>query len=373
MNTWDVVVIGSGIAGTSAALAAAARGAAVALVQWKPGASALSNGSWTGPIPVGLSEALHGAGYEIARAPAPLYSPDGSRLGADAAAATHTAELEAGPLLVCGIAGLPFFHARSLARLWTEQGERELQAAEIALAGTPAAGWAPAALCAEVGADVTILAGALRTAVLQAGSRGVVLPAILGFEQPTRLRATLEHIIGCRVIEALGSIPSIPGWRLQRALRIALEQAGVTVLAGQVRSPAAQGAALRAVALQDGARMSELRARSFVLATGKFTGGGIEADRELRETTLDLPVWIDYLGERFQQVEPLNLTDADRHDDQPLLNAGVSVDADGRPADQSGDLIYENVWTAGAVRRGNSGSLGRAAAEGWAAGERAAA
>ena len=111
-------------------------------------------------------------------------------------------------------------------------------------------------------------------------------------------------------------------------------------------------------------------ARAFILATGKYVGGGIEAHESLAETALDCPVWIDHLGERFDRVEPLTLTNADRHDEQPLLRAGLTCDPEGRPLGPYGDVVFENVWTAGSVRAGPIASLGRAAAEGWAAGER---
>ena len=94
----------------------------------------------------------------------------------------------------------------------------------------------------------------------------------------------------------------------------------------------------------------------------------------MREPALNCPVWIDHAGETFELAEPLTLTNADRREDQPLLSAGVAVDAEGRAVDRNGDVVFDNVWTGGAVRRGHdpvTSGLGHAAAEGWAAGERA--
>ena len=74
--------------------------------------------------------------------------------------------------------------------------------------------------------------------------------------------------------------------------------------------------------------------------------------------------------------EPLALTNADRREEQPLLAAGVTVNAEGRPIDRANAIVYDNVWAAGTVCRGGEApayGLGHAATEGWAAGERATA
>lgn len=372
MHTWDVVVIGSGVAGSAAALAAAARGAAVALVEGRPGATALCNGSWRGPVPAPLAAALREAGYDLEPATRTLFSPDGSLLQADYAASTHLTAPADGPTVVCGVSGLTGFHARTLVRMWTDLVDRELRAEAITLPGTPAGGWSPAALCHLIQQDLTVLGSALHALGTRTGAGTIVLPALLGLNQVSRLRATLEHIAGCRVVEALGSVPSIPGWRLQRALRIALEQAGVHVVAGLCVGPKADRSSVRSIRVQREGQTEEVSGRRFVLATGKFVGGGISADRAMKESALDLPVWIDHLNERFEMAEPLTQTNADRLAEQPILSLGVAHDEEGRPTNGS-DLVYANVWAAGAVRRGQAHTLGRAASEGWSAGERAAA
>jgi glycerol-3-phosphate dehydrogenase subunit B len=174
--------------------------------------------------------------------------------------------------------------------------------------------------------------------------------------------------------EALGSAPSIPGWRLQHVLDRMLKRAGVQVLRGTVATPENAVRRLKTVRVREGNTEQRLEAETFVLATGKFVGGGIVADGRLREAALDCPIWIEHAGETFELAEPLTLTNADRREDQPLLSAGVAVDSEGRAIDRNSDVVFDNVWTAGAVRRGHdagSMGLGHAATEGWAAGERA--
>lgn len=114
-----------------------------------------------------------------------------------------------------------------------------------------------------------------------------------------------------------------------------------------------------------------IHARSFVLATGKFVAGGITAREEFRESVFDLPVWLEQLGEIFTTADALTLTDPLRTERQALLHAGVHTDAQQRPVDRAGDVVYENVFVAGTVRSEWStaaAGLGSCAEDGWNAG-----
>ena len=118
-----------------------------------------------------------------------------------------------------------------------------------------------------------------------------------------------------------------------------------------------------------------MAARAFVLAGGKFAGGGIVADERLHEPALGCPVWVEHLGAAFHAPEPLALTRPERDAAQPLLGAGVRDDGSGRPVDPRGDVVYRNVRVAGSIRAGIETArlgLGEAAADGWAMGEAAA-
>lgn len=366
MQTSDIVVIGGGMAGTAAALAAYARGARVTVIENTPGATALSHGGWIGPLPEPIRSALSAVEYDVVAAPSPLPAPDGALIQCDYASVMHVPALEQ-PILVCAIAGLAGFHATVLSRMWAELGV--LVPGEITLPDTPAAGWSPAGLSASIEADLTRLSSAVHGLIRQHGAKHVILPAILGIDRHQTIRATLQHIIGVSASEALGTIPSIPGARLRQALAKVITRRDIPVIRGRVVARTTDGDRLRSVTLESGI---EVKASKFVLATGKFIGGGIAADEDFMEPALGCPVWIDYLGEQFESVNPLTQTDADRHDDQPLLMTGVAIDRQGRPQSRHGELVYSNVWTAGSVRAGASAMLGRAATEGWSAGERAA-
>jgi glycerol-3-phosphate dehydrogenase subunit B len=382
-HSFDVVVIGGGIAGVAAALAAAHSGARVALVRATPGATAITSGAWHGALPAPLADALAAAGLPHRACDAPLLHPCGDARRSAYAAASHVGAIASGDTLVCGIAGLGGFHAPALARLWTAGAAEPLRSATLSIDGTPPAGWSPVSLAAALERDVAPLAVALAAAVRAGG--GIVraiLPAVLGFDGAARVLATLRDAAAVEVAEALGAPPSVPGWRLDRALGRALARAGVDVFDGRAQRGEDGSGARVAGSLHvrragsDGERAAvELAARCFVLATGKFAAGGIAADARFHEPALGCPVWIEHVGRRFDAPHPLALTVAERSSAQPLLAAGVHADDAGRPVDAFGDVVFEDVIVAGSVRAGVTTAelgLGAAAEDGWRAGELAA-
>jgi glycerol-3-phosphate dehydrogenase subunit B len=371
-----VVVIGGGMAGVAAALASSERGARVTLVRRAPGATVLTAGGWQGPLPGPLERHFEAAGHPWPTVTQLLPAPDGSlRRYTRAALPQSRAELVA-DTLVAGIRGLPGFEATVLARMWSEVTGVDIQPVTIVLGRTPTAGWSPPSIAAEIARDPSQIHQLLAPLVRKTNARAVILPAVLGLEPGDDVRAAIESGIDVPVGEALGASASIPGWRLSRVLERMLERAGVHVVTGAVTSATAPNGRLEAVSVRLADGETRLEANAFVLATGKYIGGGIITDGRLREGALDCPVWIEQAGEVFQHGEPLVLTNADRREEQPLLSAGVAVDAEGHPVDQNEQLIFQNLWAAGAVRRGYDApeyGLGHAATEGWTAGERATA
>jgi anaerobic glycerol-3-phosphate dehydrogenase len=363
--TFDVLVIGGGIAGFAAARAAAARGAKTAVVRSAPGVSALMSGAWLGPLRAEISQSLADAGYRMVAVDAPLPHERGRLLRCNFAGDSHTrATIESGTL-VCGINGLPHFNSEILAQLWSADGL--LSAATIDLPATPADGWTAASVAAAIERNPSALVAAL--AGLNVNR--IICPAVLGIERNAEVIAALDEA-GINAAEALGVSPSIPGWRLLKAIDRALTTLGVTMITGR--------AVLERAADQ---RVHELRingdvvtAKAVVLATGKFTAGGITANAEFRENALDLPVWTEHLGDVFNSPDPIPLTDPVRTEQQPLLSIGVHTDEMQRPADRTGRAVYANVFAAGTIRAGWNAAergLGDSAEDGWSAGMNASA
>lgn len=124
----------------------------------------------------------------------------------------------------------------------------------------------------------------------------------------------------------------------------------------------------------------EITARAWVLASGRFTGGGVVRDRALREPLLGLPILAaegGQAGVHLAYRPSATLTHRDRRTGQPLLSAGIQVDARLRPLGEDGEPVHERLFAAGAVIGGHEAAvdgagLGLAILTGWLAGRAAA-
>lgn len=372
-------MIGGGVAGATAALSAAAAGARVALVRSGPGATALSGGGWFDAPPPELRHALEAAGYPLEDCAHRLPHPDGVLVPCSVAAPVHAAAQLSTSTLVCGIAGLPAFRAPALAALWSHAAGLsvdDVQAVTISIDATPSAGWSPASLAGMLDRNAVLLADALSPVVRERSPARVILPAIAGLNDHARVATALRDACGVPVAEALGVAPSVPGWRLDRALMNAVANAGVHVVAGRLGAGEQRDGLLRTAVITGAGASTSLSADAWVLATGKYIGGGITADDEFEEPALGCDVAL----ERFSRTidDPgasLVLTDPVRTEPQPALAAGVQVNAEGQPLHPSGSVFLANVFAAGSVRAGVEAGrlgLGSAAHQGWTAGARAA-
>jgi glycerol-3-phosphate dehydrogenase subunit B len=391
MSHHDVVVVGTGVAGLTAALRLAEDGARVIVLAKGVGATHLS------PVTIDV------LGYDPERVDRPLEAverlveerpdhpyasvgPEGIRaavawfreLFADGPLApyAYTGDVERNMLLptavgalrpsavvpetmaggevvegevcVVGFRALKDFHPLLLADNLNRVGTISARGLELDLtpegrADVNALGFARAFDDPGFRGQLTIrLADRLR-----AGER-VALPAILGIADPHGAWADLQDRLGRPVFEVPTLPPSVPGMRVFATLRERLRRAGGRVVLNNVVTSADHaGGRVTAVRARVGLRDVVYGADWVVLATGGFASGGVELDSRwvARETALGLPVsGIPAVGsERFRP---------DYFDSHPMGRAGVAVDSDQRPVDASGARVFENVLVAGATLAG---------------------
>ncbi len=283
-----VVVVGSGIAGVSAALAAREQGAEVTLVRGAPGATSLSFGAvdaapWerargNEPIDAFCTKLLATLGFRDAPN-ALLAAASGILRGARAhdEALLDLARLPAGRVGVvpCDQFG---WDAASLARSWDalpaanarnlffealpgvfckHTDERAMSLAEVAARHDDAArlGWFADALRGSLARSAPCVA--------------VITPPWLGAERARA--AALSERVGLPCGEAMAPAASPSGRRFEAARDRSLAAAGVTTMAGWAESVrvAEAGATL---SLEDGAQIA---CDAVVLAIGGVLGGGV--------------------------------------------------------------------------------------------------
>lgn len=216
------------------------------------------------------------------------------------------------------------------------------------------------------------------------GETRVGFPAILGDEYATTVRADLEAALGVDVFEVPMGPPSLPGLRLEDLLYGALEDAGVRLTTGvpvvgyetagngaDDRSEGAEDDRIDHVVVDRNGAAVPHRADQYVLATGGLVGTGIESNRE-RVTEPIFDCHVPHPTDRYDWFVD------DVFGDQPYARFGVVPDRDLRPLDADGDPEFANLRAAGAVLGGydfaaeKSGS-GVSLATGYVAGTRAVA
>jgi len=173
----------------------------------------------------------------------------------------------------------------------------------------------------------------------------VGFPAVLGMRDPIHVKEDLEAIIGVKVFEIPILPPSIPGMRIFNRFKEWLTQKGVTFLLGYSVSKAVlNGKRCEGIEVFRPPVSAFYVADRYILATGRFIGGGLKADTvKIFEPIFNLPVHQpksreDWFETNFFADPP-----------HPIHQAGILIDSSFRPVGETGSLISENLWAAGSI------------------------
>ena len=179
----------------------------------------------------------------------------------------------------------------------------------------------------------------------KAGEKRIGVPAVLGLCEPAAVLEDMERVIGARIFEIPLLPPSIPGLRMFNRFRERLIAKGATFLMGNpVTGAVIKNGRCEGIRICNPPLETEYRAESYVLATGRFLGGGLWADMDrITESLFHLPVSQpasrgDWFRGRFFQSEA-----------HPIHSAGIVTDQALRPVDESGQVLLTNVRVAGSI------------------------
>ena len=180
--------------------------------------------------------------------------------------------------------------------------------------------------------------------LLKKGER-LGLPAVLGFWSSKEAWEELQEKTDAEIFEVPMPPPSIPGLRLYNLLKDYLRDRGVRMVMGlSTLTPLSEPGRLNGFSLGGSSKSPVYRAKAFVLATGKFFGGGLDSDRRrIYETLLDLPV--KHFSNREEWFRPHLLAP----EGQPFNALGIEVNEGLRPVDGQGKVLYENLFAAGGI------------------------
>jgi glycerol-3-phosphate dehydrogenase subunit B len=173
----------------------------------------------------------------------------------------------------------------------------------------------------------------------------VGLPAILGLYRTEEVVSDLQKMMGVPLFEIPTIPPSVTGLRLKEAFERGLRTKGVQYLS-QKRVLEVRHQADEYFELDIGRTTAEqtIRSRGIILASGRFIGGGLHADRKrIKETIFDLPVH-----------QPGNRTDWHGRDFLDprghLVNrAGLETDDSFRPLNSFRQPAFRTLFAAGSL------------------------
>jgi glycerol-3-phosphate dehydrogenase subunit B len=177
------------------------------------------------------------------------------------------------------------------------------------------------------------------------GARALGLPAVLGYDQVVGVCADLSERLGVPVFEIPMITPTLAGIRLADLLLEATREAGVEILRGQpvtgLRRAASGNLAATLVGVE---RSREIHAERVLLATGRFFGGGLEASPDgVQETVVGLPIEVPPSRDDWHMNTFLG---APGH---PINRAGLEVDEAMRVLGPGGRPALPGLHAAGAI------------------------
>ncbi len=172
----------------------------------------------------------------------------------------------------------------------------------------------------------------------------VGFPAIFGIHNSVEIYRDLQEMIGVTIFEIPTIPPSITGLRIKETFESQLPQKGVRLLLQKkvLKVHRNKGGFVLDIGGSD--TEYTVKAKGIILASGRFLGGGLHADRkQIRESIFNLPVF--QVGER-KNWHSQNFLDPKGH----LINmAGLEIDNMFHPLDSLGKPVFKTLFAAGSI------------------------
>lgn len=199
----------------------------------------------------------------------------------------------------------------------------------------------------------------------------VLLPPLCGSKAQPEAWQAIENAAGCPVVEMLSIPPGVGGLRLRDALLRPLRDYDFEMVENaKVLRAESSGKACTALVAEASGQERRHEAKTFVIATGGILGGGLElAPGKIRESVMGLDI-----------AAPADVEQWASHDlfgKHFFASTGVCVDGTMRPVDSQSTTRWSNVFFAGRSLGGydyaaEKSGHGVAVATGWQAGRMAA-
>ena len=268
----------------------------------------------------------------------PTYAVPGSML----AGARAVQERQA--ILIVDIRGLKGFGARQMA-LGLESQLPEVRSATVEFPGREGAG---DLMCERLTWDLekpeilTEFSNRILPHVKDAEAVG--LPAILGIYRFDELRHKIEALLGTRVFEIPTLAPSVTGMRMKEAFLGRLSTLGITHFSASVKKIDMDREKNFVFNITQGMNRIEIQTPFLLLATGRFMGRGLGAENgRIKENLFDLPVTqAEDRGQWFSR----DFFDPRGHG---VNRAGIETDDQFRPLKKKNTVFHPRLYAAGSI------------------------
>ena len=248
------------------------------------------------------------------------------------------------PCLIIDIKGLKGFSARQIVASFTSRWPG-LEYATISFPGAGNQGEVylePLARSLVIPQTRIALADEIRRHMKDVRFLG--MPTVFGIQGAHRILSDIEKMVGVRMFEIPTMPPSIAGLRIKETFESNLPAKRVRrFFQKQVMDVQMKGKGFL-VEIGDTSPETIIRTRGIVLASGRFLGKGLSADRmQIRETIFNLPV---HQPEKRNEWHCYEFLDPAGH---PVNRAGLVTDNRFRPLDRSGNVAHDKLFAVGSI------------------------
>ncbi|MFO1519873.1 MAG: anaerobic glycerol-3-phosphate dehydrogenase subunit GlpB [bacterium] len=176
----------------------------------------------------------------------------------------------------------------------------------------------------------------------------LLLPPVMGVINHELILLALRKITGLQAAETLAAPLSVPGYRLDRAIRAALSSLSVECVTGEVVGYDSEHRQLKSLRVHAGTHRVKVEAKGFVLATGKFIGGGASQCAPWRDTVFHLPL-VELAAAKNTSFRPEG---SSFFSPQPFFNRGLKTNDLLQPLSEEETVVFENLFAAGSLLSG---------------------
>ena len=184
----------------------------------------------------------------------------------------------------------------------------------------------------------------------------IAFPPILGLMNSSEIIEKIKESLHIEIIELLSYPPSVPGFRLESHLAKLAIDMGIKVLGDtDITSFTSEGRRIKSVSGRYGKYKGlNIEADDFILATGKYIGGGLKEENNfIKESLFNLPIFNE-LGNpaSYNPLQKMFKPNVLPKDGQPFLTIGIKVNDEFQPINEKKQVVFENLKAAGLVLSG---------------------